>query len=487
MCGILGYCAPDWDPSLAKFFGLQGFNLQHRGQENFGCCYSNGRKFGHFKDKGMVSQVFNKQRRDEFNRRQPRIAIGQTRYATAGGTDALSAQPHWMTLLDGFYANATNGDLPMLRQEIEDLEAAGTVMLSGNDGEVILKKILHGAARHGGHLLTGIRYMMETTPGAYSGCLMTLRELYVYRDPLGFRPLYIGRWRDATVFASESCAFHERDAVIEREVRPGEVIRITLDGTREEHQLVDSRQNRQKCIFEPIYFARPDSRVYEDKKDVGYFRDQIGRQMAREHALKDAAVVPVPDSGRFAALGYASELGLPLRELFIRNPYIPRTFQIAGQSNREDLVHLKFTIMLSLLEQYRRFVIVDDSLVRSTTLRLLIAMVREAAVKAGLGDRDVEVHVRIASPPIIGCCYYGIDTPELDELAASGHTIDEIRTMIDADSLHYLSLGGLDAVAEQFDRPDNFCHACFTGRYPTEYQDRSGRSRGHDPSPAPPL
>jgi len=183
--------------------------------------------------------------------------------------------------------------------------------------------------------------------------------------------------------------------------------------------------------------------------------------------------VPIPDSGRFAAMGYASELGLPMRELFIRNPYIPRTFQMAGQSNREDLVNLKFTVMLSLLEEYRQFVIVDDSLVRSTTMRILIEMFRQAAAGAGLERDDIEVHVRIASPPIVGCCYYGIDTPELNELAASTHSVKEIEKMIDADSLEYLSLPGLDSVAKQFDDPKNFCHACFTGKYPTPYLVRS--------------
>ncbi len=172
MCGILGYCATEWDPALAKFFGLQGFNLQHRGQENFGATYSNGRKFNHFKDKGLVSQVFSKERREEFNKLQPLIAIGQTRYATAGGTDAISAQPHWLTLLDGFYSNATNGDLPMLEKEVEELEKSGVIMLSGNDGELILKKILQAAHKHNdGDLVKGIKHLMETTPGAYSGCL----------------------------------------------------------------------------------------------------------------------------------------------------------------------------------------------------------------------------------------------------------------------------------------------------------------------------
>jgi len=473
MCGVLGYCAPEWDPGLAKFFGLQGFNLQHRGQENFGCTYSNGRKFAHFKDKGLVSQVFNRERRDEFDELKPLIAIGQTRYATAGGTDAISAQPHWMTLLDGFYSNATNGDLPMLEQEIERLEAAGTVMLSGNDGEVILKKILHGARDHDSNILEGIRYLMETTPGAYSGGLMTLNELYIYRDPYGFRPLYYGRWRDAVVYASETCAFHESDATIEGEVRPGEAIAVDTKGNCTHHQLVETKSHRQQCIFEPIYFARPDSRVFTDRKEVGNFRNQLGRQLALEHPLEDAAVVPVPDSGRFAAVGYASELGLPVRELFIRNPYIPRTFQIAGQSNREDLVRLKFTLMRSLLERYRRFVIVDDSLVRSTTLRILIAMIREAAEKSGVNPADLEVHLRIASPPITDCCYYGIDTPEKKELAAANHSVEEIASMIEANSLAYLTLDGLDAVAGQFDESSNFCHACFTGDYPTEYQARS--------------
>jgi len=478
MCGILGYCAKEWDPGLAKFFGLQGFNLQHRGQENFGCTYSNGKKFKHFKDKGLVSQVFNKERRDEFNETQPLIAIAQTRYATAGGTDAISAQPHWMTLLDGFYSNATNGDLPLLQKEIDDLESAGTVLLSGNDGEVILKKILHGAQKHnGGDLLAGIRHLMETTPGAYSGCLMTLRELYLYRDPYGFRPLYFGRWRNAVVFASESCAFNESDAKIEREVRPGEVVVCDIDGNIEYHQVHDPAQPRQKCIFEPIYFARPDSMVYESEKEVGGFRVQLGARLAHEHPIEGAAVVPVPDSGRFAAVGYANESGLPLRELFIRNPYIPRTFQIAGQVNREDLVRLKFTVMTSLLKEYRKFVIVDDSLVRSTTMRILIDMIRLAAEKGGISPGEIEIHIRLASPPITSCCYYGIDTPVLNELAAANHTVDEIRDMINANTVAYLSVEGLDTVAGEFDESANFCHSCFTGKYPTAYQERPSQGR----------
>ncbi len=472
MCGILGYCAREWDPALVKFFGLQGFNLQHRGQENFGCTYSTGTKFSHFKDRGLVSQVFTRERREEFSDARPLIAIAQTRYATAGGTDAISAQPHWMTLLDGFYSNATNGDLPLLQQEIESLESRGTVMLSGNDGEVILKKILQGAREEGGDLVAGIRRLMETTPGAYSGCLMTLTDLYLYRDPHGFRPLYYGRWRDAVVFSSESCAFHEKDAHVEREVYPGEVIHFDIHGNETHYQAVPTQQPRQQCIFEAIYFARPDSRVFDDRKEVGHFRYMLGQQLAREHALQDAVVVPVPDSGRYAAVGYASESGLPLRELLVRNPYIPRTFQIAGQANREDLVRLKFTVMQSLMQEYRRFVVVDDSLVRSTTLRILIEMIRDAAVTAGIDPATVEVHVRIASPPIVGCCYYGIDTPEMKELAAAHQSVAEIGAAIGASSLDYLSLDGLDAVAAAFGKPADFCHACFTGNYPTAYQPR---------------
>lgn len=472
MCGILGYCAPRWDPGLAKFFGLQGFNVQHRGQENFGATFSNGKKFNHFKDKGLVSQVFTRERRDEFEAMEPLIAIGQTRYATAGGTDAISAQPHWMTLLDGFFANATNGDLPMLQKEIGELEKIGTVLLSGNDGEVILKKILLGARSHGGDLVAGIRHMMETTPGAFSGCLMTLDTLYVYRDPFGFRPLYIGTWRDATVFASETCAFNEPGATIEREVRPGEVIVVDTQGNRQEIQAVEPKPHRQQCIFEPIYFARPDSHVFDTGKEVGSFRYQLGKTLAREHPVEDAAVVPVPDSGRFAAVGYAAKMKLPLRELFIRNPYIPRTFQIAGQSNREDLVRLKFTVMVSLLERYRRIVIVDDSLVRSTTMRVIINMIRDAAAKGGIDPQEIEVHIRLASPPIRGCCYYGIDTPVLDELAAARNTIDEITDLVGAKSVRYISREGLDSVASNFGAPADYCHACFTAEYPTPYQER---------------
>ena len=473
MCGILGFCAQEWDPALAKFFGLQGFNLQHRGQENFGCTYSNGKKFNHFKDKGLVSQVFTKERREEFNAIRPTIAIGQTRYATAGGTDALSAQPHWVTLLNGFYSAANNGDLPCLQKEVDELEASGTIMLSGNDGEVILKKTLQAAQKSGGDLVAGLKHLMETTPGAYSGCLMTLDQLYIYRDPDGFRPLYYGRWHNTWVFASETCAFHEPGAEIEREVFPGEVIVFDTNGNKTHHQVVEARPERQQCIFEPIYFARPDSQVFANRSEVGSFRYRLGKRLAREKPVEDAVVVAVPDSGRFSAVGYSTELGLPLRELFIRNPYIPRTFQIAGQANREDLVRLKFTVMQSLLERYRRFVIVDDSLVRSTTMRILIKMIRETAEHSGVDPNSIEVHIRLASPPIKACCYYGIDTPETKELAAATKTIEEIAKTVDANSVGYLSLEGLDAVASKYDAPYNFCHACFTGDYPTEYQPRT--------------
>jgi amidophosphoribosyltransferase len=474
MCGILGYCAQEWDPSLAKFFGLQGFNLQHRGQENFGCTYTNGQKFNHFKDKGLVSQVFTKERRDEFNTLQPLIAIGQTRYATAGGTEAICAQPHWVTLLDGFFSNATNGDLPMLQQEVSALERSGTVMLSGNDGEVILKKILYAAYnKYDSDLILGIKEMMDTTPGAYSGCLMTLDRLYLYRDPQGFRPLYYGRWGKTIIFASESCAFYEHGAEIEREVRPGEVIVFDTKGNETSHQLVAPLQDKQQCIFEAIYFARPDSQVFDNPREVGSFRYELGKKLAMEQPVEDAVVVPVPDSGRFAAIGYAAQMGLPLRELFIRNPYIPRTFQIAGQGNREDLVRLKFTVMRSLLDAHRRFVVVDDSLVRSTTQRILVTMIVEAAAECGVSADDLEIHVRIASPPITACCYYGIDTPVTKELAAANHSTEEISKQIGSTSLAYLSLEGLDQVASEYDTASDFCHACFTGDYPTPYQERT--------------
>jgi len=246
-----------------------------------------------------------------------------------------------------------------------------------------------------------------------------------------------------------------------------------ISGKKEHHQVVPPKPHRQKCIFEPIYFARPDSQIYENPNEVGSFRFQLGKRLAREHPVKDAMVIPVPDSGRFAAVGYATELGLPLRELLIRNPYIPRTFQIAGQSTREDLVQLKFTVMTSLLRRHRKFVIIDDSLVRSTTMRILIQMIREGAEKGEVDPREVEVHVRLASPPIKGCCYYGIDTPESKELAAANQTIEEIAKAIDATSLAYLSLEGLDEVASKFDDPANFCHACFTAVYPTPYMIRT--------------
>jgi hypothetical protein len=330
-------------PGARKVFGLQGFNLQHRSQENFGCTYSNGHKFDHFKDRGLVSQVFTKERREHFSRTQPLIAIAQTRYATAGGTDAISAQPHWMTLLDGFYSNACNGDLPLLEREIDELEKSGTVMLSGNDGEVILKKILHGARDNGGDLVAGIRRLMETTPGAYSGCLMTLTELYLYRDRTA------SARSTSALGATRSCSVRVVRVPRARRARRARGLSRRGDPLRHSrrtgHYQAVPRTAAPAVHLQAIYFraARqprvPTRRVGHSATCWARSRRSIPSRTRRWCGARFR---------RYAASGYAGRDRPPLRDAGAQSVH-PAHLPDRGPKHREDLVRLKFTAMQSLL------------------------------------------------------------------------------------------------------------------------------------------
>ncbi|MDZ7798776.1 MAG: amidophosphoribosyltransferase [Patescibacteria group bacterium] len=499
MCGVFGYVAKKWNEELASFFALMGFFLQHRGQENCGAAFSNGDYIEDIiKGYGLVSTVFNDKFLKSFRDFQPLIATGHTRYATAGSKSMRCAQPQWMDFLEGRRVVCSNGDLPLLDQERKCLEDKEVFLLSSrnrqgeivmpNDAEIILKKISLLAEENGRNFTKAIRDFMLTTKGAYSTALTFHDKLYLFRDPYGFRPLVYGYWKNSWVFASESCAFHESEAKVEGEVKPGELIIFTLDGKIKKHQLVEPKRPGQRCPFEWIYFSRPDSRLFGiGEKEFFAFRYELGRKLYQEQPLEEGIVVGVPNSGIPAAKGFARGGNLNDKVLFVHTPYITRTF-IEKEGHRERKSRLKYSLMPSLLSsligkiQTRqiktpvKIIIVDDSIVRLTTLKVLVSMVIEEWSNLGGQKKDLEIHTRIPSPMIKAPCYYGIDTPTYDELIAANHSEKEIAQILGAASVRYLSIKGLNETLDNFARPfnqeRNFCNACFTDRYPTEVEPR---------------
>lgn len=499
MCGIFGYCAMIWQPELMPFFYAQGLYLQHRGYENCGFAFSNGRFVEDvLKGEGKVSAVFSKERRASFSLFQPLIALGHTRYATAGSVRPRCAQPHWAEWKGCRYALASNGDLPLLNQERIFLEEQGISIVSSNDddgscvmpndGEIILRKILYFADHEGIDLESAIKRMMETTEGAYSAALMAKDKLYLFRDPYGFRPLVFGKWRDVNVFASETCAFHDREAKVEREVRPGELVIFDINGNVQAKQLVPPKKPLQHCSFEGFYFSKPDSMFLGTGEDEYYaVRYKLGRQLAKEAPVQDAYVVGIPKSGIPGSRGYARESGNKHKDLFLADEEAGRTFITAGEENRRQKARLKYSVMPSLLKsrinklkkgviKKARFVIVDDSIVRLVTFSELVIMLKELWVKLGGRLEDLEIHIRIPSPPIKGPCYYGIDTPIYGELIAANKSVEEIRDLLGVSSLYYLSIEGMVDVFRKFAEPlgndGQFCLACFRDEYPTPVERR---------------
>ena len=442
-CGLFGIYG---HPEAARLTYLGLYALQHRGQESAGIVSTDGEALRLEKAMGLVNDVFTDERLDKLVGDR---AMGHVRYSTAGDTVSANAQPILIECHRGPIALGHNGNIvnaTLLRQE---LEAAGSIFQSTSDTEVIL----HLYARsHRGTLEDAIAASLSKVMGAFSLLFLTKDTLVAARDPWGFRPLVIGTLEGATIVASETCALDLIDAEYVREVEPGELVLIDKGGIRSFHPFPP--EPVRQCVFEHIYFARPDSQVFGS--NVLASRLRLGRQLAREAPADADIVVPVPDSGMGAAMGYSEESGLPFQWGLIRNHYVGRTFIEPKQSIRSFGVKIKLNPVRSVLEG-KRVVLIDDSIVRGTTSRKIVGMVREAGAR--------EVHMRISSPPTTGPCYYGIDTPLKTELIASSHSTEEIRQSIGADSLAYLTHEGLLAAIGDA-KGDRHCTACFSGRYP---------------------
>ncbi len=442
-CGIVGVFGHPEAAHLA-YMGL--YALQHRGQESAGIAAADGGRIRLEKGMGLVNDVFTVGRLEALTGDR---AIGHVRYSTSGETVATNAQPYLIECHRGPIAVGHNGNLvnaAILRQE---LEAAGSIFSSTSDTEVIL----HLYARsHRERVEDAIAASLYKVMGAFSLLFLTPEALVAARDPWGFRPLVLGRLGEATVIASETCALDLIDASYVRDVEPGEVLIVDAEGLRSFKPFPP--EPLAHCVFEHVYFARPDSLVFG--RTVLESRLQLGRQLAREAPADADVVCPVPDSGMGAALGFSQQSGLPFEWGLIRNHYVGRTFIQPRQGQRSAGVKIKLNPVRQVIEG-RRVVLIDDSIVRGTTSQKIVRMVREAGAR--------EVHLRISSPPTTGPCYYGIDTPLKSELIASSHEVEEIRRFVEADSLAYLSQEGLLAATD--DAPGRrHCTACFSGRYP---------------------
>ena len=442
-CGLFGIFGHPEAAHLA-YMGL--YALQHRGQESAGIAASDGKTIRLEKGMGLVNDVFTEQRLDSLPGDR---AIGHVRYSTSGDTVASNAQPYLIECHRGPIAIGHNGNLVNATILRHELEAAGSIFQSTSDTEVIL----HLYARsHRERLEDAIAASLYKVMGAFSLVFLTPDAMVAARDPWGFRPLVVGRLNGATVVASETCALDLIDAEYVRDVEPGEVLVADADGVRSFKPFPPEPSAH--CVFEHVYFARPDSLVFG--RTVLDSRLRLGRQLAIEAPADADVVCPIPDSGMGAALGFARESGLPFEWGLIRNHYVGRTFIQPRQGQRTAGVKIKLNPVRQVIEG-RRVVLIDDSIVRGTTSRKIVHMMREAGAR--------EVHLRISSPPTTGPCYYGIDTPLKSELIASSHSVEEIRRFIEADSLAYLSHEGLlKAVGEDAER--RHCTACFSGRYP---------------------
>ena len=461
VCGVFGH------PEAAKIAYLGLYALQHRGQESAGVVSSDGSALHLEKGMGLVQEIF-----------QPAVlarlpgtaAVGHTRYSTAGDTSLANAQPIVIDCSKGKLALGHNGNLTNAGKLRRTLEHRGSIFQSTSDTEVIVHLVARSSARN---LQAALGDALNQVEGAYSLLVLTREELYAIRDPRGFRPLCLGRLGDSWLVASETCAFDLVGAEYVREVEPGELLRISKGGV--ESLRFAPKKSPQYCIFEHVYFARPDSYVFG--RPVDQSRSKLGELLAREQPADADVVVPVPDSGVPVAVGYALESGLPFRMGLIRNHYIGRTFIEPDQSIRDFGVKLKLNPVRTLLEG-KRVVLVDDSIVRGTTSRKIVRLVREAGA--------TEVHLRISCPPTVSPCYYGIDTPTREELLASEvsrvrpqlpigmspelssskRMLEEIRLFLGADSVGYLSLGSLRKAVDDTD--GCFCTSCYTGIYPTD-------------------
>ena len=441
-CGVFGIYGNS-EANRLTYLGL--YALQHRGQESCGIVASDGSELRLERAMGHVSEAFNQ---SQLDRLRGSSAIGHVRYSTAGEVSILEAQPFLVNCQHGQIAVCHNGNLPFAREDRHRLEREGAIFSSTSDTEIVL----HGVARSQLPIREAIPQVLRETEGAFSMLFLTPNELIAIRDSRGFRPLALGRLGDAWVVASETCAFDLIDAQYVRDVEPGEMIVIDQNGLRSSHPL--PKEKHSMCLFEHVYFARPDSLIYG--RSINQSRHKMGRQLAVEQPADADIVVPVPDSGVAASVGYAAESGLSFRFGLVRNHYVGRTFIEPRQSIRSFGVRIKLNPVRDLING-KRVVLIDDSIVRGTTSKKIVRMVREAGAK--------EVHVRISCPPTISPCYYGVDTPNKSELIAANMSVDEICKFIEADSLGYLSLEGMITATGL--NANSVCVACWNGNYPT--------------------
>jgi amidophosphoribosyltransferase len=446
-CGIFGIYGPGLDVARLTCYGL--YALQHRGQESAGIAVGDGSGIRLVKGVGLVSEVFDD---EKLGGLKGDLAIGHVRYSTTGSNNPANAQPLVFHYSRGMIGLSHNGNISNISELRRQLSSTGSVFQSTTDSEVIVNLMARYSQNS---LVEAIVKSMIDLKGAYSLLVLTENKLIGIRDPFGFRPLCLGRKGDAYILSSESCALDTIGAELVRDLEPGEIVVIDGDGL----QSLKFLQVRRKahCIFEYIYFARPDSLI--DGFNVNRTRFEMGRQLAREYPVEADLVIPVPDSGTIAARGFAAQSGIPYEEGLMKNRYIGRTFIQPSQDIRELGVRLKLNPVRHILQD-KRVVLVDDSIVRGTTSGKIVNMVRECGAK--------EIHFCLSSPPVICPCYYGIDTSHGDLIAAR-KTVEEIREHIGSDGLHYLSQEGLLGIFGE--ARGNFCTACFSGDYPTYVPD----------------
>lgn len=450
-CGVFGvYNQNDFDTSRLTYYGL--FALQHRGQESAGIAVNNNGTILYRKEMGMVTEIFDDVVLEYL---KGHSAIGHVRYSTAGDSLVENAQPLVLKYTKGHMAVAHNGNLSNANTLRQELEEKGTIFQTTTDSEVIAALLSRARVRYN-TIEESLQEVMTIIKGAYSLLVMTPHKLIAARDPLGMRPLVIGKKEDSYVFSSESCAFDSLGIEFIRDVKPGEIIIVDENGLKTIQTKTPDKAAT--CIFEYVYFARPDSMI--EGIEVYDARFKAGKTLAKEHPVEADVVVGVPDSGLAAAHGFADESGLPFVGGFMKNRYVGRTFIQPDQQMRELGVHMKLNPIRSQIEG-KRVVMIDDSIVRGTTSGRIVKLLKDAGAK--------EVHVRISSPPVKHSCYFGIDTPERKKLVANTHSIDQIRDLIGADSLGYISHDGIVKTCEGANT--GFCTACFSGDYPVDLDD----------------
>jgi amidophosphoribosyltransferase len=446
-CGVFGVYG---HPEAANLVYLGLYALQHRGQEGAGIVSSDGKSLRVEKGNGLVSDIFDEAR---IKKLKGDCAIGHNRYSTTGASQLVeNVQPLLINYALGQLSVAHNGNLTNYGKIKDELEAYGSIFHTSIDSELIVHLIAH--SKEGGTLMPRVVDALSKIQGAYSLLIMSEKEMIGVRDPNGFRPLCLGKLDDAWVLSSETCALDLIEAKYVRDIEPGEMVVINRDGLQSYKPFPAVKHSC--CVFESIYFSRPDSYIFGE--NVNFIRKMMGRKLAVEHPVEADLIVPVPDSGVPAAIGYSEQSGIPFDVALIRNHYVGRTFIEPQQSIRHFGVKIKLNPVKRLLEG-KRVVLVDDSIVRGTTSRKLVKMVRAAGAK--------EVHMRISSPPTTYPCFYGIDTPTRQELIAASHTVEEIRRYLTADSVGYLTLDGLMDIIPNSE--NKFCSACFSGDYPVPF------------------